>query len=92
MGQRLKLVDEPKVLGIELGPQVLLELGKTFDLPVLDDALVGPHVHVVAPALVLVGIYAGASVCGVPGMLFALPMMMAMRTVFRVFVQKCENI
>lgn len=45
-----------------------------------------------SPALVLVGIYAGASVCGVAGMLFALPAMMAMRTLFRVFVQKCENI
>ncbi len=43
-------------------------------------------------ALVLLGIYAGASVGGVVGMLFALPSMMAMRTLFRVFVQKHENI
>ncbi len=45
-----------------------------------------------SPALVLLGIYAGASVGGVTGMLFALPAMMSMRTLFRVFVQKYENI
>ena len=45
-----------------------------------------------SPTLVLVGLYAGACVSGVGGMLFALPVMMAMRTLFRVFVQKCENI
>ena len=45
-----------------------------------------------SPALVLVGLYAGASLGGVAGMLFALPVMLVIRTLFRVFVQKCENI
>ena len=45
-----------------------------------------------SPAAVLVGIYAGARLGGVAGMLFALPVMMSLRTVFRIFVQKCENI
>ena len=45
-----------------------------------------------SPAAVLIGIYAGASLGGVAGMLFALPVMMTGRTLFRIFVQKCENI
>ena len=45
-----------------------------------------------SPAAVLLGIYAGARLCGVPGMLFAMPVMMAFRTLFRIFVQKYENI
>ena len=45
-----------------------------------------------SPAMVLVGIYAGAQLGGVAGMFFALPVMMAFRTVFRIFVQKYENI
>ena len=45
-----------------------------------------------SPAAVLVGIFAGARLKGVAGMIFALPVMMALRTVFRFFVQKYENI
>ncbi len=45
-----------------------------------------------SPATVLVGIYAGARLGGIWGMLLALPVMMALRTVFRIFVQKYENI
>ena len=45
-----------------------------------------------SPALVLLGIYGGARLGGIGGMLFALPVMMTIRTLFRVFVQKCENI
>ena len=45
-----------------------------------------------SPALVLVGIYGGARVGGVAGMMLALPAMTTARTLFRVFVQKCENI
>ena len=41
---------------------------------------------------VLVGIFAGARLGGVTGMLLALPAMMTGRTLFRVFVQKYENI
>ena len=45
-----------------------------------------------SPALVLAAIYGGARLGGVAGMLVALPSMMTARTLFRVFVQKCENI
>ena len=45
-----------------------------------------------SPAAVLVGIFAGARLGGVTGMLLALPAMMTGRTLFRVFVQKYENI
>lgn len=45
-----------------------------------------------SPALVLVAIYGGARLGGVAGMLIALPSMMTARTLFRVFVQKAENI
>jgi len=44
-----------------------------------------------SPALVLVGIYAGARLGGIAGMLLALPLMISCRTLFRIFVQKCEN-
>ena len=62
----------------------------------LDGAWISPRVMGsltgFSPALVLVGIYAGAQLGGIAGMLFALPVMMAFRTLFRFFVQKCENI
>lgn len=45
-----------------------------------------------SPAAVLVGIFAGARLGGVTGMLLALPAMMTGRKLFRVFVQKYENI
>ena len=45
-----------------------------------------------SPALILVGIYAGARLGGIGGMLLSMPAMMTVRTLFRVFVQKCENI
>ncbi|MBR1821512.1 MAG: AI-2E family transporter [Clostridia bacterium] len=62
----------------------------------LDGSLISPRIMGgltgFSPALVLVGIYAGARVGGVLGMLLALPVMMTVRTLFRVFVQKYENI
>ncbi len=44
-----------------------------------------------SPALVLVGIFAGATAAGVPGMLLALPAMLVVRTIYRTFVQRLEN-
>ena len=62
----------------------------------LDSAWISPRIMSsltgFSPALVLVGIYAGARVAGIPGMLCALPLMLTARTLFRVFVQKSENI
>lgn len=62
----------------------------------IDGAVLSPHVMGgltgFSPAAVLLIIYAGGSVGGIVGMLIALPAMMAIRTVFRVFVQNRENI
>lgn len=44
-----------------------------------------------SPAVVLLAIFVGARIGGVGGMLFALPCLMAIRTVYRVFVQRHEN-
>lgn len=58
----------------------------------LDGSIVSPRilgsVTGLSPALVLVGIYAGARVAGVAGMLAALPILVAVRTVYRVSIQK----
>ena len=44
-----------------------------------------------SPAVVLLGIYLGQQAAGIWGMLLAMPVMMAARTVYRVFVQRHEN-
>ncbi|MBR2698901.1 MAG: AI-2E family transporter [Clostridia bacterium] len=61
----------------------------------LDSAIISPRIMGsltgFSPAAVLVAIYAGASFGGIVGMLAALPVLMSVRTVFRVFVQQHEN-
>lgn len=44
-----------------------------------------------SPAVVLLAVFVGARTIGIGGMLFALPSLMAIRTVYRVFVQRHEN-
>lgn len=62
----------------------------------LDGAWISPRIMGsltgFSPATVLLGIFAGARLGGVAGMLLALPVMMSLRTAFRIFVQKYENI
>ena len=62
----------------------------------LDGSVISPgvmgSVTGFSPALVLVGIFAGARLAGIPGMLFALPAMLVIRTLYRVLVQRYENI
>ncbi len=62
----------------------------------LDGSWISPRVMGsltgLSPAVVLLGIYGGARLGGVTGMLLALPALTTARTLFRVFVQKCENI
>ncbi|MBR6221008.1 MAG: AI-2E family transporter [Clostridia bacterium] len=76
--------------------KVLLTVGALAVVQQLDGALISPRIigslTGFSPALVLVGVFAGARLGGIAGMLFALPVMMVGRTLFRVFVQKCENI
>lgn len=76
--------------------KALLTVGALAVVQQLDGALISPRIigslTGFSPALVLVGVFAGARLGGIAGMLFALPVMMVGRTLFRVFVQKCENI
>lgn len=62
----------------------------------IDAAVISPRILSAltgfSPAVVLVAIYTGASLAGIGGMLIALPVFMSIRTVFRVLVQKQENI
>jgi len=44
-----------------------------------------------SPPVVLLALYVGSRANGVWGMLFAMPLMMSLRTVYRVFVQRHEN-
>ena len=88
-------------------PAVLIALGESWQraaltllalnvVQQLDGSWISPRImgslSGFSPAAVLVGVYAGARLGGVGGMLVALPAMMALRTVFRIFVQKYENI
>lgn len=45
-----------------------------------------------SPAAVLVAIFVGSKVCGILGMLLALPVLMTFRTAYRIFVQRHENV
>lgn len=75
--------------------KALVCLGVLMLVQQLDSAVISPRVMGsltgFSPAAVLLSIYAGASVGGIGGMLAALPVLMSVRTVFRVFVQHCEN-
>ena len=45
-----------------------------------------------SPAAVLRAIFVGSHVCGILGMLLALPVLMTFRTAYRIFVQRHENV
>ncbi|MDO4867913.1 MAG: AI-2E family transporter [Clostridia bacterium] len=76
--------------------KALMALAVLLIVQQLDGSWISPRVMGsltgFSPALVLLGIYGGARLGGIGGMLFALPVMMSIRTLFRVYVQKCENI
>lgn len=88
-------------------PATLIALGDGLDRAALcagvlilvqqaDAAILSPRVmgslSGFSPAAVLLIIYAGGSLAGIAGMFAALPLTMAFRTAFRIFVQNCENI
>ena len=62
----------------------------------IDSAILSPHIMGsligFSPAVVLMATYVGGCAAGIVGMLTALPALMSIRTVFRVFVQNGENI
>jgi len=61
-----------------------------------DSTLISPRimssVSGVSPAVVLLAVFIGSGLGGIVGMLLAMPAVMAFRTVFRVFVQRHENV
>ena len=75
--------------------RALLCLGVLALVQQLDSAVISPRIMGsltgFSPAAILLTIYAGAGFGGIGGMLLALPVMMSVRTVFRVFVQQREN-
>ena len=62
----------------------------------IDSTLISPRVmgslSGMSPAAVLLAIFVGSGLGGIVGMLLAVPAVMAYRTVFRVFVQRYENV
>ena len=62
----------------------------------IDSTVISPRimsgVSGVSPAAVLLAIFVGSGLGGIVGMLLAMPAVMAYRTVFRVFVQRYENV
>ena len=87
-------------------PVVLLALGESwqkaaFSLAALvlvqqiDGTVISPRVMGNAtgfsPAVVLLALYAASGVFGIAGLLFAMPALMAIRTLYRVFVQRYEK-
>ena len=69
----------------------VLTLVQQVDAAILSPRIMGSLTGF-SPAAVLLAIYAGAGLGGVGGMLAALPILMSVRTVFRVYVQSRENI
>lgn len=76
--------------------KAILTIGVLAAVQQLDSMFISPriigNITGLSPAVVLVGIFAGAQIGGIAGMLLALPSIMTIRTLFRVFVQKYENI
>jgi len=62
----------------------------------IDGTLISPRVmgslSGLSPATVLLAIFIGSGLGGIVGMLLAMPVIMAYRTVFRIFVQRYENV
>lgn len=62
----------------------------------IDNTLISPRVMSsqtgISPAIVLLSIFIGSGLGGILGMLLAMPVVMSFRTVFRVFVQRYENV
>lgn len=87
-------------------PAVLMALGEgwqkamvtvlgLFLVQQIDGMVISPRVMGDAtgfsPATVLVALYVASKLSGIVGLLFAMPMLMAIRTLYRVFVQRYEK-
>ena len=76
--------------------KAVLCLGVLVVVQQLDNALLSPRVMGgitgFSPAIVLLALDLGAAMGGIVGMLAALPVLLSIRTIYRVFVQSFENI
>lgn len=72
-----------------------LTLAVLFLVQQIDGLVISPRVMGnitgFSPAIVLLALFVGASLGNVFGMIFALPALMSIRTLYRVFVQRHEN-
>lgn len=88
----------PAVLSALSGgwPLALMAIGVLWLVQQLDGMLISPRIMAnltgVSPAMVLLAIFAGSKLGGVVGMLTALPLVMTFRTVYRIYVQRHENV
>ena len=75
--------------------RALMTVLALFLVQQIDGLLISPRVMGsitgFSPAVVLLALFAGARIGGVIGMLLALPALMTIRTVYRVFVWGCEK-
>lgn len=74
----------------------LLAAGVLWLVQQIDGSIISPRIMSnltgVSPATVLLAIFIGSGLGGIVGMLIALPVLMTFRTVYRVFVQRYENV
>jgi predicted PurR-regulated permease PerM len=81
------------ILGLFISPwAALLSIIITVLAQMLTDNLITPrvmsstvHLH---PAIVLVGVFAGGALAGIPGMIMAVPLLAAVKTIFVYFFEK----
>ena len=78
------------LLCMALGALAILFLVQQVDGLVISPRVMGALTGF-SPAVVLLALFAGARVGGVFGMLLALPALLSIRTLYRVFVQRHEN-
>lgn len=74
----------------------LMAVGVLWLVQQIDGSLISPRIMSsltgVSPATVLLAIFIGSGIGGIVGMLLALPLLMTIRTVYRVYVQRYENV
>lgn len=77
-------------------PAALSTVAVLWAIQQIDSTFISPRImgsmSGISPAVVLLAIFVGSGIGGIVGMLLAVPFVMAYRTVFRVFVQRYENV
>lgn len=75
---------------------VLITIAVLWLVQQIDGNFISPRIMSsqtgISPAIVLLAVFVGSRLGGIAGMLFALPIVITIRTLFRVFVQRYENV